>query len=194
MTTHCEIYLFRHGQTRWNLERRFQGQKDSPLSPLGIEQSEKMAEQLKEIDPDVIVTSTLKRAKDTARIALNKWGRDFDVLEMEELQESAFGLWEGMRIDDVMRDFPQQFDLHRNHPHLYKMEGAESPEVVQKRGLLGLKKLVSRFGGKKIVAVTHGMLIQCVLSAIRNIPLEKAREMIQIPNNTECLRIDWLDV
>ncbi len=194
MKNNCEIYLFRHGQTIWNLEKRFQGQKDSPLSPLGIEQSENMADKLMEIKPDVIVTSTLKRAKDTAKIALNKWGRDFDIFEMEELKESAFGVWEGMRVEDVMRDFPHEFDLHRNHPSLFNMDGAESPEDVQKRGIRGLKKIAALFQGKRVVGVTHGMLMQCVLSAIRKIPLEKAREKIQMPDNTDYVRIDLLDV
>lgn len=188
----CEMYLFRHAQTQWNLEKRFQGQQDSPLSELGKLQSKKMAEILKVINPEIVVTSTLDRTKETARIALEAWGQEREILEMEELKESAFGPWEGMMIDDVKRDFPEEFNSHRTTPHLFEMEGVERYEDIQKRGLEGLKKIAQSYPGKRVVVVTHGLLLLCVLAGIRNIPLSLAREKITIPDNTEYVRVDWL--
>jgi probable phosphoglycerate mutase len=186
------MYLFRHAQTQWNLEKRFQGQKDSPLSELGRLQSKKMAELLQVIKPEIVVTSTLDRTKETARIALEEWGQEREILEMEELKESAFGPWEGMIIDDVKRDFPHEFNSHRTTPHLFEMEGVETYEAIQKRGLEGLKKIAQKHPGKRVVVVTHGLLLLCVLAGIRNIPLSLAREKIAIPDNTEYVRVDWL--
>ncbi len=188
----CEMYLFRHAQTQWNQEKRFQGQQDSPLSELGTLQSKKMAEALEVIDPEIIVTSTLNRTKETARIALEEWGHDKEMIEMAELKESAFGPWEGMMIDDVKRDFPDEFNSHRTTPHLFEMEGVERYEDIQKRGLEGLKKIAGNYPGKRIVVVTHGLLLLCILAGIRNIPLSMAREKIAIPDNTEYVRVDWL--
>lgn len=188
----CEIYLFRHAQTQWNLEKRFQGQQDSPLSEMGQLQSKKMAETLEVIDPEIFVTSTLNRTKETARIALEEWGQKKEIIEMTELKESAFGPWEGMMIDDVKRDFPDEFKAHRTTPHLFEMKGVERYEDIQKRGLEGLKKLARKYSGKRIVVVTHGLLLLCVLAGIRNIPLRLAREKIAIPDNTEYVRVDWL--
>ncbi|MFP4462182.1 MAG: histidine phosphatase family protein [Thermotogota bacterium] len=188
----CELYLFRHAQTKWNLEKRFQGQQDSPLSELGELQSKKMANALEMIKPDIVITSTLKRAKETARIALEEWGQFKETVEMEELKESAFGPWEGMMIDDVMRNFPEEFNLHRTSPHLFELEGVERYEEIQKRGLLGLSIIAEKYPGKKVVVVTHGLLLLCVLAAIREIPLKMSREKITIPDNTEYVRVDWL--
>ncbi len=188
----CEMYLFRHAQTRWNLEKRFQGQKDSPLSEMGKLQSKKMAEILQVINPEIVVTSTLDRTKETARLALEEWGQALEIIEMEELKESAFGPWEGMMIDDVKRDFPEEFNSHRTTPHLFEMEGVERYEDIQKRGLEGLKKIAQKHPGKRVVVVTHGLLLLCVLAGIRNIPLSLAREKITIPDNTEYVYVDWL--
>lgn len=188
----CEMYLFRHAQTKWNLEKRFQGQQDSPLSELGVIQSKKMAEMLEVIKPDIVITSTLKRTKETARIALEQWGKTLEVNEMEELNESAFGAWEGMMIDDVMRDYPEEFNQHRNFPHLFQMEGVERYEDLQTRGIKGLEQIAQEHPGKRVVVVTHGLLLLCILAGIRDIPLEMAREKITIPDNTEYVRIDWM--
>ena len=188
----CEMYLFRHAQTRWNLEKRFQGQKDSPLSEMGKLQSKKMAEILQVINPEIVVTSTLDRTKETARLALEEWGQALEIIEMEELKESAFGPWEGMMIDDVKRDFPEECNSHRTTPHLFEMEGVERYEDIQKRGLEGLKKIAQKHPGKRVVVVTHGLLLLCVLAGIRNIPLSLAREKITIPDNTEYVYVDWL--
>ena len=188
----CEMYLFRHAQTKWNLEKRFQGQQDSPLSELGLIQSKKMAQTLETIEPDIVVTSTLNRAKETARIALEQWGKKREVYEMEELKESAFGSWEGMMIDDVMRDYPEEFNLHRKSPHLFQMDGIEGYADLQTRGIKGLKKIAEKHPGKRVVVVTHGLLLLCILAGIREIPLERAREKIAIPDNTEYVRVDWL--
>ena len=188
----CEMYLFRHAQTKWNLEKRFQGQQNSPLSDLGVMQSKKMAEALELIKPDIVVTSTLKRAKETARIALEQWNKTLEVYEMEELKESAFGVWEGMLIDDVMRDYPEEFNQHRKTPHLFQMEGVERYVDLQSRGLKGLKRIAQKHSGERVVVVTHGLLLLCILAGVREIPLEKAREKIAIPDNTEYVRVDWL--
>jgi len=188
----CEQYLFRHAQTKWNLEKRFQGQQDSPLSELGVMQSKKMAETLEVIKPDIVITSSLKRTKETARIALEQWGESREKSEMAELNESAFGPWEGMLIDEVIQDYPEAFNQHRNSPHLFQMEGVEGYADIQTRGIRGLEKIAREHVGKRVVVVTHGLLLLCVLAGIRDIPLEMAREKIAIPDNTEYVRVDWL--
>lgn len=190
--TRCEMYLFRHAQTNWNLEKRFQGQQDSPLSENGVMQSKKMAEKLEVIKPDLVITSTLKRARETARIAMEQWGEKRDIFRMEELKESAFGVWEGMLIDEVMRDYPEEFNQHRKFPHLFKMDGVEGYEDLRTRGINALKKIADEHAGKRVVVVTHGLLLLCILAGIRNIPLEIAREKINIPDNTDYVRVDWL--
>ncbi len=188
----CELFLFRHAQTIWNLERRFQGHQDSPLSELGVEQSKKMGKILEAINPDLLMTSTLNRAKETARIAMEEWGQTRAVYEMEALKEAYFGPWEGITIEQVKQTYPDEFHRHKTTPHLFQMEGIEGYEHIQKRAIDALKKIALDYPSKRVAVVTHGLLLLCVLAAIREIPLEMAREKIEIPDNTQYVRVDWL--
>ncbi len=188
----CELYLFRHAQTQWNLERRFQGHQDSPLSEFGIEQSKKMGNVLEAINPDVLITSTLKRTKETARIAMEEWGQIREIVEMDALKEAYFGPWEGITIEQVKQTYPNAFHQHKTNPHLFQLEGIEGYEQIQKRATDALKQIAIDYPSKRVAVVTHGLLLLCVLAAIREIPLQLAREKIEIPDNTQYVRVDWL--
>lgn len=63
-----EIYIFRHGETDWNKERRFQGHTDIPLNQNGRQQASELALKIRKINPELILTSDLLRAKQTAEI------------------------------------------------------------------------------------------------------------------------------
>ena len=188
-----EFFLARHANTVWNSERRFQGQKDSPLSPEGIRQSKAFSKTLDEIKPDVIFTSKLMRAKETARHAIENTKKDYLVFEYEELNESAFGPWEGMKLEDVKRDYREAFEKHRNAPHLFSMAGAETYTQVQTRAIKGIKRIARDFPEKRVLVVTHGLTLLCILGYIRNIPLDIIRDKIDIPGNTEYIKIDWFE-
>ena len=87
-----KLYLVRHGETSWNIERKVQGQTDIPLNETGVRQAEKVREELKSVAFDICYCSPLIRAKRTAEIVAD--GR-VDIVIDENLKERGFGELEG---------------------------------------------------------------------------------------------------
>ena len=82
-----ELWLIRHGETTHNFERRIQGQFDSELTELGVAQAEKLATRLKHQSFDAVYSSDLKRAHNTAKLALP----GADIMLDKRLREISFG-------------------------------------------------------------------------------------------------------
>ena len=88
-----KLYIIRHGETSWNVQRRLQGASDTDLNENGITLAKRTGEALKEIPFDLCFTSPLKRAKMTAELILA--GRNIPIYDDERLREISFGEWEG---------------------------------------------------------------------------------------------------
>src|SRR5512133_2359968 len=106
--------LVRHGQTDWNVARRYQGQQDIPLNAEGLQQARTLALFMKEETFDVIYSSDLQRAMQTAQILQE--GREATVTADARLREIAFGEWEGKCHDDLRTAFPMRFTLRESNP------------------------------------------------------------------------------
>ena len=92
------IYITRHGQTNWNIERRFQGRTDNKLNENGINQAHEVAEKLANEPLDLIICSPLIRAIQTAEIINKK--RGIPILFYETLLERDYGELEGCYLKD----------------------------------------------------------------------------------------------
>ncbi len=117
------IYIVRHGQTAWNLQKRKQGRKDSPLTLKGIAQAEHIAKILNKEIHDVskfkIVVSPQWRCQQFASIVCEHIGIPFSQCIFEEnLREHCFGLWEGKTEEEIEKDFPG-FLAKRYQPENY---------------------------------------------------------------------------
>ncbi len=117
------IYIVRHGQTAWNLQKRKQGRKDSPLTLKGIAQAEHIAKILNKEIQDVskfkIVVSPQWRCQQFASIVCEHIGIPFSQCIFEEnLREHCFGLWEGKTEEEIEKDFPG-FLARRYRPENY---------------------------------------------------------------------------
>src|SRR5918995_6148846 len=99
------IILARHGETDWNLERRWQGHSDRPLNETGLAQAEELAEELAGEPIAAVYSSDLVRAHETARIVAHRLG--LDVVAVPGLRERRFGSWEGLQDVEVERRFPR---------------------------------------------------------------------------------------
>ena len=97
MNTKVDIYLFRHGETDWNKERRLQGQSDIPLNAFGRELAIKTAAALETIPFDRAFSSPLDRAVETARILLGS--RSTYLTTDHRLMEINFGDCEASGFD-----------------------------------------------------------------------------------------------
>ena len=93
-----KLYLLRHGETDWNKARKIQGCTDIPLNDYGRELARKTGEGMKDIPIDLVITSPLIRARETAELVMQ--GRAVEVIENAQIQEMNFGEYEGRPSDE----------------------------------------------------------------------------------------------
>ena len=149
------LVLVRHGETDWNAEGRLQGQTDIPLNEVGREQARAAGRELAGSTWDVLVSSTLGRAMETAELIGENLGLPLGET-MAGLQERHYGNAEGREVHALPR---VEIDI--------LLRSAEPEEKVAQRGIAALHELVLRHEGKNIVAVAHGTLIRLTLDAIK---------------------------
>jgi len=116
--------LWRHGQTLWNAERRFQGQSDIGLDETGQAQAERAARLLAALRPDMIVSSDLSRAASTAAPLARLTG--LDVTLDKDLRERHGGCWEGLTAAEIPARYPEQ------HATWTPPDGEPSPAVADR--------------------------------------------------------------
>lgn len=147
--------MIRHGETDWNAIGKLQGRTDIPLNATGILQAAECSEFLKSSQWDVIITSPLKRAKQTA-IIINK-NVNVPVIEMEEFLERGYGDAEGMTYEERTSSFPD-----KTYPN------QEERTTLNKRIMEGIEKINQRHGDNKILLVAHGAVINAILAILSN--------------------------
>lgn len=144
------VLLVRHGQSTWNAAGRWQGQADPPLSELGRRQAEVAVESVGPVD--LVVSSSLERASDTASIIGGGLGLGHEH-RLPELAERHAGEWQGLTRDEIEQHFPGYLADHRRPP------GYESDDSVARRLLRGLDNVRSILGSGTALVVTHGGVI-----------------------------------
>lgn len=144
--------LLRHGQTDWNIDLRLQGTADIPLNQVGLDQIATAAEALKSQSWDLVLTSPLGRARQSAEIVAERLGID-EVLIDQGLIERAFGIGEGMTYEQWQAQFSG----------LDQIPGAESLAAVNQRAILLLDQILEKYAGKRVLAVSHGAFIRAVV-------------------------------
>ena len=103
-----KLVLIRHGQSLWNLENRFTGWVDVPLTEGGREEARKAARQISSMKFDIAYTSALSRAQETLSIILaaNEW--DIPVIRDQALNERHYGDLQGMNKDDMRKAYGEE--------------------------------------------------------------------------------------
>jgi 2,3-bisphosphoglycerate-dependent phosphoglycerate mutase len=164
MMTH-DITLLRHGESKGNLERRIQGHFDSPLSEIGRQQVETLVNYWKkeEVHFDLIITSTLKRAIETAQIIAQVL--QVPIEENPIWVERNFGILEGVTLEDAKTRDP---NLDFFQPYSRIGESGESQVDLYSRALMAVQDLIHRPPGNYLV-VSHGSIINKALYAILGI-------------------------
>lgn len=151
MTTIC---LIRHGQTDWNKAGRIQGETDTVLNNTGKQQASGARDALEKSYWDLIVTSPLKRTKQTAEIINEKL--QLPLIEMEAFKERGYGDAEGLTKEEREAKFPDM----RTYPN------QESREAVTARVTQGIEEILAAYPNKKILLVSHGGAINAILANV----------------------------
>lgn len=166
-----KLFLVRHGETDWNKINKLQGSTDIPLNDKGREQAQRAAEKLKEKEFDMILSSPLKRAYETAQI-INKY-HNKKIKKDIELVERDFGRLEGM---DYKKLELKMLDVKIRN--LYKKYEIETPEEFKKRAEKFWTKFHKRYFGKTILIVAHSAFLKMFLSIILEEPYHKFRKTV----------------
>lgn len=145
--------LFRHGQTDWNINFLLQGVTDIPMNETGVEQVKLAAKAMRRDDWDLILTSPLSRARQTAEIISDQLGFD-TVVEQELLIERSFGEAEGLSHEQ----------WRQKYSNLDQIPGGESRTELALRSQLLLDTISKQFAGRRVLAVSHGALIRTVIA------------------------------
>ena len=141
------IVLWRHGQTAWNLERRFQGSTDIALTETGLGQARRAARLLAALAPDAIVSSDLRRAADTAAELAALTG--LPVSHDEGLRETYAGAWQGLTHKEILERFGEQYTAWKRGEPVRRGGGELETEVADRAApvvLAAADKLAGRRG------------------------------------------------
>lgn len=168
MTT---LHLIRHGQTDWNAIRRVQGTSESTLTPLGESQAAAVRERWAGKQFDRVYSSDLQRTRQTTHILLD--GNTAEVDYRSALREIHLGPWEGVMLDDAIRDYPEQADFFRNRPSQFSLEGAETFHQLQQRAQQAVGSIVSECEGEEVLIVSHGAFIKSLMLAYADWSLDQ---------------------
>lgn len=149
-----ELILVRHGETDWNRDGRFQGHADPPLNRAGRRQALALAEELEGLELDVVYTSDLRRAAETAEIIASQ--RRIPLHRDPGLREVDVGSWSGLTRAEIDERFPGA-DRH----------DGESRDAHRDRVLQAVTAIAERHPGRRILIVSHGGSLRAVLSHAR---------------------------
>lgn len=159
------IYVLRHGQTNYNLEGKFQGQVDVPLNALGIAQAKEVGKSLFNVQFNLVFSSPLTRALQTARYATNQ-----NIIEDNRIIERSFGLLEGKKSINDYEEKTEQYHI-------------ESIEVLRKRVHDFMDELLKKYSTlSNILIVTHACVATMIESYMNNIDYRDLEKNFKIKN------------
>ena len=158
------LVLWRHGQTTYNVERRFQGQSDVPLNEVGRRQAAEAARFLAALRPAAIFSSDLSRASGTAAALARLTG--LTVQLDKDLRERGGGSWEGLTESEIRERFPVERVT-------WSPPDGEPAHAVADRATAALQRIADGLlGGSMAVVVSHGAALGMATARLLEIPWE----------------------
>ncbi|MHB0988644.1 MAG: histidine phosphatase family protein [Bellilinea sp.] len=183
----AEFWLVRHGQTDWNIQRRYQGHKDIPLNAAGREQARVLAADLNDASFAAVYSSDLSRAVETAAILTEN--QPMTIITDLRLREIAMGDWEGRTLAEVSSEHPGSdgglvyTEVHSRAP------GGESLAEVAARVRAFADEIAAKHPGQVVLVVSHGLLLAALRCLAVGLPLAEARDIV--PENCSVVRVYW---
>ncbi|WP_406142550.1 histidine phosphatase family protein [Streptomyces sp. NBC_01089] len=158
------IVLWRHGQTAWNLERRFQGSTDIELTETGVGQARRAARLLASMKPDAIVASDLSRAATTARELGAVTGHD--ITYDAALRETYAGSWQGLTHSEIIARFGEQYAAWKRGEPVRRGGGELESEVADRAAPVVITHADALPDDGTLVVVSHGGTIRTTIGRL----------------------------
>ena len=159
-----KLYIARHGQTVWNAENKVCGITDVELTEKGIMQAKLLAGEVSEKAIDVIISSPMKRAYQTAKIVSDLC--NVEVLIDDRLTEQNYGIYEG--VDRISVGF-----LNNKRNFAYRYPGGESMMQVAYRVYGLLDEIKVNYAGKRVLFISHGGVCRIIHTYFEDVTNEQ---------------------
>ena len=169
-----KLYIVRHGETEWNVIKRFQGQLNTPLTEKGIKKLKETGKKLENVLFDEVYTSELGRTVASAEIILNEnrgyRNKKRELKKLAELNEVYFGVWQGLTYEEVLLKYPEEGNNYFYDVKNYKAENveAEKLEDALERFRKGINKILNIHKSGNILVVTHGTVFEMFINYVEN--------------------------
>ncbi|TLQ45957.1 histidine phosphatase family protein [Streptomyces marianii] len=158
------IVLWRHGQTAWNLERRFQGSTDIELTETGVNQARRSARLLASLKPDAIISSDLRRAARTADQLASITGHE--VTHDSSLRETYAGVWQGLTHEEIVERHGEEYAAWKRGEPVRRGGGELETEVADRASPVVLRHADKLPDGGTLVVVSHGGTIRTTIGRL----------------------------
>jgi probable phosphoglycerate mutase len=179
-------WLLRHGETEWSVERRFSGRGDMALNENGVAQARAAARRLGQVGITRIVSSPLRRARQTAEEVAA--ALDLDLLLEDGLCETDFGSWEGLTFAEVQDSWPEQLTAWLSSPDVAPPDG-ESFEATERRVRVALDRLLAEAAQQTVCIVSHVTPIKTLVRLALEAP---PRALYRMHLDVACLsEVHW---
>ncbi len=155
------VIFIRHGEAEGNINRNFHGHYNSKLTDNGREQIKLAAQRLKDEHIDVLYSSDLTRAYETAAAVAK--GRGLEINKDERLREIFGGEWEDIPWDELPSKFPESYGYWLSDPLHLKMPNGEAMVDFQQRVANAVSDIVGKNNNKAVCISTHGTVIKVLL-------------------------------
>ncbi|MGH3309020.1 MAG: histidine phosphatase family protein [Streptomyces sp.] len=159
-----KVVLWRHGQTAWNLERRFQGSTDIELTEEGRRQARRAARLLAGLRPDAILASDLKRTAATAAELSAVTG--LEVTHDEALRETYAGAWQGLTHEEIIKRFADEYTAWKRGEPVRRGGGELETEVAERAAPVVERTVEKLPPGGILVVVSHGGTIRTTIGRL----------------------------
>jgi alpha-ribazole phosphatase len=165
------LLIARHGQTKHNLDRRYQGITDAPLNETGRAEAGQLADRLLGEKLDAIYSSDLKRCVQTAELVAKK--NNLNINQDGRLREISFGKWEGMSYDEIQAQSPDLLEKWMNDPAHIPPPNGETLIQLATRVKSAVEEIKPRHAEQTVLFVTHGGVIRTLLCLSLGIDLNR---------------------
>ena len=169
-----KLYIVRHGETEWNVIKRFQGQLNTPLIEKGMEKLRETGKNLENVLFEEVYTSELERTVKSAEIILNEnrgyKNKKMELKKLAELNEVYFGVWQGLKYEEVFLKYPEEANNYFYNVKNYKAENVEAENLKDalERFLRGINKILDNHKSGNILIVTHGTVFEMFINYVGN--------------------------